>query len=67
MLIYAQKHMILYELKFLFADPPLKIDVLHIHHHHPFKKGVWRLDLRSECLTADNLEVDTILYAGVEI
>lgn len=65
MLISAQKRTILYELKFLLADPPLKIDVLHIH-HYPFKKGMWRLDLRSECLTANDLEVSTMLHAGVE-
>ena len=66
MLIYAQKPVILYELNFLLAGPPLKTDVLHIH-HYPFKKGMWRLDLRSECLTADGLEVSTMLHAGVEI
>ena len=75
MLIYTQKRMILYELKFLFTDPPLKslfavpplkIDVLHIH-HYLFKEGMWCLDLRSECLNADDLEVSTMLHAGVEI
>lgn len=69
MLICAQKPIILYELEFLLADPPLpplKVDVLHIH-HYPFKKGMWRLDLRSECLTADDIEGRTMLHAGVEI
>ena len=66
MLICAQKNEILYELEFLLADHPLKIDVLHIR-HYPFKKGMWRLDLRSECLTADGLEVGAMLHAGVEI
>lgn len=65
MLICAKKPVILYELEFLQADPPLKTDVLHIH-HYPFKKGMWRLDLRSKCLTADDLEVSTMLHAGVE-
>ena len=66
MLIYAQKPVILYELNFLLAGPPLKIDVLHIH-HYPLKKGIWRLDLRSECLTADGLEVSTMLHKKARI
>ncbi len=66
MLIYAKKPVIRYELNFLLTDPPLKTDVLHIH-HYPFKKGMWRLDLRSECLTADGLEVSTILHKKARI
>lgn len=66
MLICAQKPIILYELEFLLADPPLKIDVLHIH-HYPFQKGMWRLDLRSECLTADGQEVSTLLHKKARI
>lgn len=66
MLICAQKPIILYELEFLLADPPLKTGVLHIH-HYSFRKDIWRLDLRSECLTAGDLEVSTMLHAGVEI
>lgn len=66
MLISARKALIAFELNFLLADHPLKIDVLHIH-HYSFRKDIWRLDLRSECLTADDLEVSTMLHAGVEI